>query len=187
MWARSVCVNHGLELGSVLPLLRYAQEKGYSAIVLNPNMSHDPLTKSPIDCSASMTRHCRYVWETLIRKSPAKSTAMIAHSAGGMCAANLIDKYTKEFFTRCEALVFTDAGYHSVYSSPNVDRDMIKRLTEIGIHYKAYRHDHKEVGEVFAKQFGPILEVSAGTSDHVLTTGISTPAIISFLNNALKL
>jgi len=49
MWARSVCINYGLQLGSVLPMLQYAQEKGFSAIVLNPNMSHDPLTQAPIE------------------------------------------------------------------------------------------------------------------------------------------
>jgi alpha-beta hydrolase superfamily lysophospholipase len=97
-----------------------------------------------------MTRHCRYVWESLIRKSPATSTALIAHSAGGMCTADLIERYSTEFFKRCEALVFTDAGYHSVFSSPKINKEMIKRLTEIGIHYKAYRKDHLEVGEVFS-------------------------------------
>ena len=134
-----------------------------------------------------MTQHCRYVWESLIRKCPAKSTALIAHSAGGMCTADLIERYTKEFFQRCEALVFTDSGYHSVFSSPKISKEMVQRLQAIGIHFKAYRKDHMEVGEVFSTQSGAILEVSAGTTDHVLTTGVSTPAIKEFLTLKFKL
>lgn len=75
---------------------------------------------------------------------------MIAHSAGGMCTADLIDRYSKEFFERCEALVFTDSGYHSVFSNPKIKGPMIERLANIGIHFKAYRKDHMEVGEVFS-------------------------------------
>ena len=96
-----------------------------------------------------MSSHCRYVWETLITKSPAASIAVLAHSAGGMCTADLIERYYKEFFKRCEALVFTDSGYHSIFKSPRLSSEMQKRLTEIGIHYRAYRKDHMEVGEVF--------------------------------------
>jgi len=130
----------------------------------------------------TMTRHCRYVWEHLISKSPARKIALIAHSAGGFCTADLIERYAKDFFERCEALVFTDSGYHSLFSSPKLSSGMVKRLEQIGIHFKAYRKDHMEVGEVFSNQNGRILEVSAGTSEHVLTTGVSTPAIIDFLN-----
>ena len=49
---------------------------------------------------------------------------LIAHSAGGMCTADLIGSYTKEFFERCEALVFTDAGYHQIFSNPSITKDM---------------------------------------------------------------
>jgi len=99
-----------------------------------------------------------------------------------MCTADLIERYAKEFFKRCEALVFTDSGYHSVFTSTKLTDKMVERLTDIGIHFKAYRHDHMEVGEVFKHQNGAILEVSAGTTEHVLTTGVSTPAIKDFLN-----
>jgi hypothetical protein len=117
MWARSVCINQSLELGSILPMLDYAQANGFSVIVLNPNMSYDPLTKAPIKCSATMSKHCQTVWSSYIagKACPAKSLAVIAHSAGGRCVADLIERNTKEFFERVEALVFTDAYYHSLF------------------------------------------------------------------------
>jgi hypothetical protein len=48
MWARSVCINNGLVLGSVLPMLKFAKDNNFSCIVFNPNMHNDPITKDPI-------------------------------------------------------------------------------------------------------------------------------------------
>jgi len=48
MWARSVCINNGLVLGSILPMLDFARKYNFSVIVFNPNMLSDPYTKQPI-------------------------------------------------------------------------------------------------------------------------------------------
>jgi Arb2 domain len=46
MWARALCINDNLALGSIFPYLDRAREQGYSVIVLNPNqnsaMVHEP-------------------------------------------------------------------------------------------------------------------------------------------------
>jgi hypothetical protein len=60
-------------------------------------------------------------------------------------------------------------------------------LARIGIHFKAYYKNYQEVGEVLPKQDGPIIEVSAGTDQHVLTTGVSAPAINDFLIKKFKI
>ena len=39
IWARSVCMNDSLELGSMLPLIAKAVERKMSVIVFNPNLS----------------------------------------------------------------------------------------------------------------------------------------------------
>jgi hypothetical protein len=43
IWARSVCINENLELGSMLPYISQALEENYSAIVFNPNFNKDPI------------------------------------------------------------------------------------------------------------------------------------------------
>ena len=48
IWARSVCMNDKLSLGSVFPQIDYAKEKGYSVIVFNPNFYSDE-EKIPVD------------------------------------------------------------------------------------------------------------------------------------------
>lgn len=45
VWARGVCVNEGLVLGSILPMIEFAKATGQSVIVLNPNMSIDPFSQ----------------------------------------------------------------------------------------------------------------------------------------------
>ena len=72
-----------------------------------------------------MESHSLYVWENYIKKSPAQKLSMIAHSAGGMCAAALFNaqsNYKKVkmligmyFCKRVKALVFTDSFYDTMF------------------------------------------------------------------------
>lgn len=47
-WARSVCMNDTLDLGSVIPDIEFAKSNGFSYIVLNPNYSKDE-EGNPVD------------------------------------------------------------------------------------------------------------------------------------------
>lgn len=40
MWARAVCINDSLEMGSILPYLVRAKKNGLGVIVFNPNRNH---------------------------------------------------------------------------------------------------------------------------------------------------
>jgi hypothetical protein len=51
IWARSVCINHGLEKGSMLPFLDLCQEKDIAVLVMNPNYNRDPETGSIVPYS----------------------------------------------------------------------------------------------------------------------------------------
>jgi hypothetical protein len=48
IWTRRVCINQNLELGSMIPFLEFAKTNGFSCIVLNPNLSKDPITNEQI-------------------------------------------------------------------------------------------------------------------------------------------
>ena len=123
VWARSVCINENLMLGSVFPMLQFAKENNFSVIVLNPNMSVDPISGAKIPNCQTMQDHCNYVWQNFIAKSKtstanrcaAEKLAVVAHSAGGRCIAGWTEKYRAEFMERVEALVFTDAYYHAMF------------------------------------------------------------------------
>ena len=47
LWARSVCINEDFELGSMLPQVNWAVEKGYPVLVMNPNQSETDGVKVP--------------------------------------------------------------------------------------------------------------------------------------------
>ena len=118
-WARSVCINQGLVEGSVLRMIEFAKDLGQSVIVLNPNMSKDPLTGEKIANCKNMIEHTKFVWDNYLTKAkcPAQSLAIVAHSAGGRCVAALYKDYKREMLARVRCLVFTDALYHSMFEN----------------------------------------------------------------------
>jgi hypothetical protein len=132
IWARGACMNHGLNMGSVLPMLEYAKKNGMSVVVMNPNMSRDAKGRE-ISCSSTMKEHCKYVWGRFVNTNPAAKLAVIAHSAGGRCFSELFSSYRRDFITRVDALVFTDACYHMMFDKMNKTEKA--KMEKIGIHY----------------------------------------------------
>ena len=85
IWARSVCINESLELGSMLPFIDLCRNLSIPVLVMNPNMSSDPETKETIPFSQSMDVHACYVWNTYVKNSGFDQISVVAHSAGGGC------------------------------------------------------------------------------------------------------
>lgn len=54
IWARSVCLNENLELGSMLPLIDAAKKQNMPVLVMNPNLSRDPITNKSIPFCGTM-------------------------------------------------------------------------------------------------------------------------------------
>jgi len=50
-WARALCINESLEIGSVLPYIREAKKAGYGVIVCNPN---DNIVPDPASSAATV-------------------------------------------------------------------------------------------------------------------------------------
>mmetsp|Transcript_25886 Transcript_25886/g.34637 ORF Transcript_25886/g.34637 Transcript_25886/m.34637 type:complete len:211 (+) Transcript_25886:349-981(+) len=139
MWARSLCVNENLTVGSMLPMLEFAKATGQSVLIANPNMAKDPLSGVAVPNCGTMSMHCKYIWEHFLSKEkcPATSLSIMAHSAGGRCTATLFKDYRAEFLKRVKCLVFTDAYYHAMFQGISARDASI--LAAIGIHFKAYK------------------------------------------------
>lgn len=93
IWARSVCMNQTLTLGSVLPQLEFAREHDMGVIVMNPNYRCDEDDKPVPSRIMGMERHSLYVWERYLEDHIGehdKELFFIAHSAGGACMASII-------------------------------------------------------------------------------------------------
>ena len=85
IWARSVCINDNLELGSMLPFIDICRENNIPVLVMNPNLSSDPESGVTIPFSHTMTDHAEFVWDKYIKDSGFDQICVVAHSAGGGC------------------------------------------------------------------------------------------------------
>ena len=81
---------------------------------------------------------------------------------------------------RVESLVFIDAYYHAMFKQV-WSKPQLEKLSDMSVHYRQYKNDHKDVGVPFKTSNGAITEISAGTSVHAMTTGTSTHAATNFI------
>lgn len=111
IWARSVCMNDTLDLGSKLPDIEFATQYGFSVIVLNPNYNKDT-DGTPVDGKIrGMNHHCNYAWKHFVEdgKCPAKELFVVAHSAGGACIHEIIVNNEQTMIDKVKAVALTDA------------------------------------------------------------------------------
>ena len=52
LWARSATVNHSLEIGSMLPQIKFAVENDMAVLIFNPNYEKDQ-SGNPVDSLVS--------------------------------------------------------------------------------------------------------------------------------------
>ena len=88
IWSRSVCINEDFELGSMLPQVNWAVEKGYPVLVMNPNQAETDGVKVPH--SQTMVDHCKHVWLNYVAQAGFKKVLVLAHSAAGQCVTKLM-------------------------------------------------------------------------------------------------
>ena len=97
---------------------------------------------------------------------------MIAHSAGGGCAASIISKHLDDCVKRVKAIAFTDACQGSFDSGFKGEKLAWVKKTCI-----SYDASHKDLGESLGRSYNHFKAVSAGHEKHVYTTGCAWEAI----------
>ena len=80
----------------MIPQIQWANDNGFSIIVFNPNMRVDEKTQKPIKHCQTMSDHSLYVWGKYVSPLKTKNLAVIAHSAGGRCVADLYWSFSKK-------------------------------------------------------------------------------------------
>lgn len=179
-WARSVCINAKLTEGTVFPALDFAQTHGFSTITFNPNMNY--VDKRPIPGSHSMEVHSLFVWKNYIRKCPANSLFIIAHSCGGMCTTELLRVYENEFTERVKAVAFTDSVHGGVHGSLAAK----KHLGKVSVDFVASHLPLKAPVRPLEGSYNGCVCVSSGHNKHEYTTGSAMPAIVEFFEGMLE-
>lgn len=152
-WARALCINDSLEVGSILGYLDKATAAGYGVIVFNPNQNSvpaEPLAGRPspealrshekhkpasldmvkIPGNIDPVQHTIHVWDQFAKRAAAKDVVIVAHSAGGWCTLGLLRERGDEILPKLRAIAFTDS-VHSVLSwDPPHVRDAIIKLAQ---------------------------------------------------------
>lgn len=65
-WARSVCMNDTMELGSMIPDIEFARNNGFSVIVFNPNYNRNEQNVTVDDKIRGMGHHSSYAWNKFV-------------------------------------------------------------------------------------------------------------------------
>lgn len=123
VWACSLCINHGLDEGSMIPYIHKAAEAGYGIVVLNPNATTD--TGGRVPGSETPERHLAYVWEQVLaaRCQSRVTVDVVAHSEGGRAFVALLGGLGRGRF-------LSDAGLDSQRNS--CDRSGVNCKVEVG-------------------------------------------------------
>lgn len=179
IWSRSVCINESLSMGSMLPYITKAQSENYSIIILNPNFNRNPATGAKIPQNSDMLKHSSYVWENYIRKSPASSLAIAAHSCGGICTVHLLKTYNEEFLSRIKCVALTDSVHGSCQGLRKPCRDYFRAKV---LNFAA---SNQPLNYPLNINNG-CSNVSAGHPKHEYTSGCAFPLVFEYFKDMLK-
>ena len=97
-WARSVCINENLNIGTMIPYVNKAIENKFSVIILNPNERKDFKTEKIIPEFNLMEKHSVYVYNNIIKTNDnIKEIYIVAHSMGGECTVDIFRKISRNY------------------------------------------------------------------------------------------
>eukprot|EP00826_Nyctotherus_ovalis_P016746 TRINITY_DN14866_c0_g1_i3.p1 TRINITY_DN14866_c0_g1~~TRINITY_DN14866_c0_g1_i3.p1 ORF type:complete len:298 (+),score=39.15 TRINITY_DN14866_c0_g1_i3:38-931(+) len=174
VWSRYCCINESLEIGSMIPYIAHGKRLEHSAIILNPNNEYRSENQRPI---FSMSDHCNSAWSKYIVKCPAKELFIVAHSAGGYCAYNLLKNSGEHFTNRVSAIALTDAMFGTELNDKG--KEFVKnRVLQFAASEKAAG---TELGEA-----NGVRTVSAGHWKHEYTTGYARKRVFSFFQECVR-
>lgn len=117
-WARSICINDNIFLGSMIPYVQKAVEKSFSVIIFNINMRSDfEDEKRIIEEFSTHEKHSLYIYNNIIKKNKnIKEIYILAHSVGGDCTLEILFNNKKDLTNgKIKKIAFTDTVHGEEY------------------------------------------------------------------------
>jgi len=204
-WARALCINESLDLGSILPYLKKIRERDWGVIVFNPNMNsvdvHDPAApdlrcreaflsrkkqvptqkgRKKIAGNESNGDHCIYVWDHFGSKAAASELCIIAHSAGGACTMELLSTREAEILPKLRGIAFTDSVHWVSPRHPKATRAFVKA------HAINWVRSEKRLDSPERSEKDDCKSVSAGHDKHEYTSGCAIESVFKFLDTKFQ-
>jgi len=117
-WARSLCINDNIYIGSMIPYVDKAINNNFSVIILNPNERTDFLDDTKvIEEFSTHEKHSVYIYNNIIKKNKnIKQIYIIAHSVGGDCTLEILFNNKEDLLNgRIKKIAFTDSVHGDEY------------------------------------------------------------------------
>lgn len=185
LWARSVCINENIELGSMYPYIERALKEYYSVIILNPNERKGFGNKQNEDIKLfnSMQSHCLYVYNNVISKNPnIEEIYFVSHSMGGECTIEILKHNEKDLLSgKIKKIAFTDSVHGDSYLS--LSSKAIEQLRQIS---RDYVTSNKPLGTFLKsgkESFNGVDLYSSGHVRHEYTSGCAIKEIFKFFSS----
>ena len=121
MWSRTLCVDEGLHVGSMLPFVEKALGKGYGVIIFNPFSNHVLQTGVggipggtrlvPVVGCETPQNHVLTVWDTYVSQVKSCDLIIIANGYGCELAMYLLEQRSLGVVPRVHAIAFAESSY----------------------------------------------------------------------------
>lgn len=183
-WARSVCINEGLKLGSMIPFVETAKKNGCSVLILNPNEKYG-LDGKANTIFTDMKKHCKYVYKNIIHENEKiKEIYFISHSLGGECTVEILKSFEDDLLNgRIKKIGFTDSLHGGAFL--DLSKKGIELFRKISRNYVASTEKRGKFLENLT-HFSGCDVYSSGTNRHEYTTGVSFENVFEFLEMKTK-
>ena len=180
-WARSICINDNLNLGSMIPYVEKAIQNKFSVIILNPNERKDFLddTKT-IEEFSDHEKHSVYVYNNIIKKNKnIKEIYILAHSVGGDCTLEILFNNEEDLLNgRIKKIAFTDSVHGNEYEK--LGKKGVNIFRKISRNFIC---SDKPAGEFILKYNNSKTGIdcySSGNRKHEYTSGCAIEEVFNF-------
>eukprot|EP01106_Pelomyxa_sp_JSP_P016494 TRINITY_DN6177_c0_g1_i1.p1 TRINITY_DN6177_c0_g1~~TRINITY_DN6177_c0_g1_i1.p1 ORF type:complete len:411 (+),score=77.75 TRINITY_DN6177_c0_g1_i1:610-1842(+) len=171
-WARSVCINEGINQGSVLPYVARAKQMGIAVMVLNPI--------EKVKGNQTPEEHIMYMWEHFIARTSLNQIAAVANKKGGDALFSFIKSYP-DTLDRFVSLAFVDSEFDLTTSAMGFRKRVAAKS-------RKWFHSRQPQGQPLIANLTPdtIFTMATGTDRTDRGIVLVTDLVFSFIGSMLK-
>ena len=183
-WARSVCINDNIYIGSMIPYVEKAIKNNFSVIIYNPNERKDfEDNEKIIKEFRTMEQHSVYVYNNIVKTNEnIKEIYIVAHSMGGSCTVDILLNNKQDLLNgKIKKIAFTDSVHGENYKK--LGKEGIEIFRNISRNYVGSEKPAGEFVRDYSTSYGGVDCYSSGHSKHVYTSGYAIEEVFKFFNS----
>ena len=179
-WARSVCINENLNLGTMMPYVEKAIKNNYSVLIMNPNERRDFKTEKKIEEFRTMEEHSVYVYNNIIKKNDnIKEIYIVAHSMGGECTVEILLNNKEDLMNnKIKKIAFTDSVHGENYLK--LGKEGVEKFRKISRNYICSDEPAGTFVRGYKTSYGGVDCYSSGHLKHEYTSGFAIDEVFKY-------